>query len=480
MAIVLRLPAFSDNFVQTDEALYSICAEKILNGKALYGQIWYSGQPLMVWFYTLFVGIFGSAWLWAIRIFTILYVYITALYFGGWLGQYRPFEKYPLLPPVILILLCSSPWYTLELNAELLMLLPFMLIYETIIQLSEQRVYSYQPYFLAGILAMLCLLASFQFFIPFVSVFILYLVLKRAAIDELTAILGGGVVALTICLVILYFTDSLAGYWDMTLLYGFDWLRYEMFNDSFHNIRNSLLGFFAVEAIFAILAILGFVRFRVKYFTSLIKIRRLELGMAIWLGAGVSAIFLSVARTELHEWILIAPPLAFYATKAFDMPLPKKWLYPLILIVSFLPALFIFLSFWTQKGEDPKNKKKASKSIAQNEALKTYFKDKKIRNGIWIMEYQPEAYLALDKPCATKYVDYRIVYQKFHPLPYASTHLLVSKVESDAAIFEEFQHDKPDYILDKEDLFPKIQEMYPVLFYNYIPESVGGYKVYHP
>ena len=50
---------------------------------------------------------------------------------------------------------------------------------------------------------------------------------------------------------------------------------------------------------------------------------------------------------------------------------------------------------------------------------------------------------------------------------------------SDAAIFEEFQKNMPAYILDRSDLFPKIREMYPALFYTYKSEEVGGYKIYH-
>lgn len=476
--MLLRLPAFVGGYFPTDESLYMLCAEKILQGKALYSSVWYSGQPLIVWFYALFVAAFGSFALWALRIFTILYIYFTSLYFGIWLSEYRPFERYALLPSFLFIVLSCSPWYALELMPELLMLLPMMFCYRTIVNLSERRVYSYQPYFVTGMLMMMCVFGSFHFFLPFLALIVLYLILKRAATDELTALLGGAGVMVGIMLAFLYFTNSLGGYLDMALLYGLDLLRYEMFNDSLHNLKLTLWGFFTMQLLFVLLAILGFVRFRFTYFTSLIKIRRLDIAMTVWAVGGFTAILLSLARTELHEWILISPPLAFYATKAFEYPLPKKWLYPLMLLFSFLPIAYNNLKFWTTPNTSVLVPKEIN-PIFENQDLKTYFANKKVKNGIWLMEYKPETYLALNKPCATKYVDYRIVYQKFHPLPYASTHLLISRTESEAEIYKEFEGNLPDYVIDKQGLFPNIREMYPVLFYDYKPDSVGAYRVYY-
>ncbi len=484
LAVVLRLPVFTDGYFQTDEALNGICAQKLIQGDSLYSEIWFSGPPFMIWFYGLFTGLFGSYWLLFLRIFTILYVYYTSVYFGNWLSQYRPFDKYPLFPSVLLVVLCSSPWFSLELSPELLMLLPVMIVYRTLIDRSDKPSYSFQPYFLSGVLIMLTVTASYLFIIMFLSVIVLYLALKRAAVDELTALLGGAGIMLGIMLLTLYFGNSLFGFVDMTLLYGLDLLRYEMFNDSFIRIQSSALSFFAAESAFLLLAVIGFIRFRIKYFSSLLRIRRLEVGMMIWLIVGLLSIFFSLTQSQFHKWIIIAPPLAFYATKMFEIP-RKKWMTTAILIAAFIPSFYIYSEFWYLHFLSPQkanyvtdgNKKLP---IFTNTALKTYFKNKNPRKGIWIMEFQPELYLALDQKCATKYVDYRIVYQKFHPLPYASTHLLVSKVESDAEIFDELNKNRPDYILDRNNLFPNIREMYPALFYDYKSESVGGYQVYHP
>ncbi len=476
MAIVLRLPAFVPDYFQTDEALFGVCAQKLVEGKALYSQAWFSGPPLIIWFYSIFHFLFGKFWLIALRIFAIFYIYVFAVYFNSWLSEYRPFEKYPLLPAFIIILLSSSPWYSLELNVETLTLFPLLIAYQSIIQTSERNLVSYQPFFLTGILIMLCMMISFTSLIFFLSVIFLYLFIRRPAIDEMTALLGGSFVSLVIVCIVLYYTDSLGGFFDMGILYGFDLLKYEIFNEPFKGLQQSFFGFLTVEALFVVLAGLGFFYFRIKYFTSLVRIRRLEAGMAIWLAAGLIALFLSTSRSELHEWMLIAPPLAFYATRAFDIPF-RKWVYAPVLFLSFAPTMITYISFWV--NYNTKAIYNEGEPIFPNKALQKYFVGKYAKHGIWLMEHKPEVYLALNRPCATKYADYRIVYQKFHPLPYASTHLMVSSIESDAAIFEEFQKNMPAYILDRSDLFPKIREMYPALFYTYKSEEVGGYKIYH-
>lgn len=476
MAIVLRLPSFVTDYFQTDEALFGVCAEKLVAGKALYSEAWFSGPPVMIWFYSFFHLFFGKFWLIALRIFTMAYLYVFAVYFSSWLSEYRPFEKYPLLPPIIIILLTSSPWNVLEMNVEILILFPLLIAYQTIIQTSERTLVSYQPFFLTGILIMVCMMISFTSLMFFLSVIFLYLFLRRPAVDEMTALLGGSFVSLFIFCIILYYSDSLLGFFDMGILYGFDLIKYEIFNEPFKGLQKSFMGFLTVEALFVVLAAVGFFYFRVKYFTSLVKIRRLESGMAIWLVAGLIALFLSTSRTELHEWILISPPLAFYATRAFDIPF-RKWVYTPVLLLSFAPTMITYISFWVNYSTN--SIQKQDEPIFPNKALQQYFNGKYIKNGIWLMEHKPEVYLALNRPCATKYVDYRIVYQKFHPLPYASTHLMVSQIESDAAIFEEFQKNMPEYVLDRSDLFPKIREMYPALFYSYKSEEVGGYKIYH-
>lgn len=484
LAVILRLPAFTAGYFQTDEALVGVCALKLAAGDSLYKEIWFSGPPFMVWFYSIFITLFGSAWLTVLRIFTILYTYLTAAYFGNWLARYRPFEKYPLFPAVLLVVLCSSPWFALELSPELLMLLPMMFVYRTLIDYSEKPTYSFQPYFLAGIVLMITVTASYIFILMFISVIILYLSLKRAAIDEMTALLGGAGIALGLTILILYFGNSLLGFIDLGLLYGLDLLRYEMFTDTFKGFQHAFTSFFAAEAAFLILMAIGFVRFRIKYFTSLLRIRRLDIGMMIWLSSGIAAIIFSVTHTQFHKWVLIAPPLAFYVTKVFEIP-SKKWINPTIITLAFIPTLFIYGNFWVHYLMPQNSTPSAILSnqkdpIFKNNELKQYFSQKKqAPKGIWIMEFQPEIYLALNQKCATKYADYRIVYQKFHPLPYASTHLLISRVESDADIFDEFNKNRPDYILDRNNLFPKIKDMYSGLFYEYKAESVGGYTIYH-
>ena len=487
LIIILRLPCFDFDYFQPSESLYGICAEKIVEGKALYKEVWYSGPPLLVWFYSIFTFLFGSWWLMALRLFTGIYIYYLAVYFGGWLAQYRAFDRYPFLAPVIMVLLTCSPWYALEMSNELFIILPLLIAYQFIIDASEGYYTDYQLFFFTGILGMLCILSTYLAIVMFISVLVLYLMTRRGALDEILTILGGASLTLGICAIILFLSGSLGGFIDMGVLYAVDLLRFEILGNTFRDTQGAFTGFLAVESLFVIFAIIGFTHFRLRYYSFLVRIRRIEMVMTIWLFAGLFGLLFSGSQIQLHQWVLIAPPLAFYSTKVFDIKM-KKTFYPLLLIASFIPSIFIYISFWTGSSEPaPKRKNKKEQAKMQTspsvskEKLIAYFKYKRMKNGIWIMDFAPELYLAIGKPCATKYVDYRLAYQKFHCLPYASTHALISKVESDGEIFEEFQNNLPDYIIDKKEngLFPNIQDMYPGLFFKYKAEEVGGYKIYH-
>ncbi|MFN0201747.1 MAG: hypothetical protein ACKVTZ_09515 [Bacteroidia bacterium] len=491
LAIVLRIPCFHADYYQADESLFGICAEKIVQGKTLYDEVWFSGPPLIVWFYSLFTFFFGKFWLIAMRIFTVFYVYLLSTYFGGWMAEYRPFDKYPFIAPVFMVLLTSSPWYALEMNTTLFSLLPMLMAYMYLIEVSERNYADYQSFVFAGMLMMVCFLTTYLSGIMFLALLVLYLTIRRAAFDEMLAILGGAGVVLGLGLFILYMGDSLGGFLDMGVLYKLDLLRYEIFFAPFRDSKGALSGFLAVEGVFLILAIIGATYFRLKYYTLLVKIRRLEVAMLIWLVAGLFGLLFSLSQVQLHEWVLLAPPLAFYATKVFDFKI-QKGLSTALLIGCFVPSFFVFSGFWIESYKPQKqakafaaNQKKKEvvrlNPIIKNEELTKYFAKRYPRKGIWLMEFKPELYLYLNKTCATKYVDYRLAYQKFHCLPYASGtgHTLISKLESDAEIFEEFQKNLPDFIVDKSNLFPNLQEMYPVLFYNYKADNVGEYKIYH-
>ena len=45
----------------------------------------------------------------------------------------------------------------------------------------------------------------------------------------------------------LYYTDSLGGFFDMGILYGFDLLKYEIFNEPFKGLQQSFLVFLTIK-----------------------------------------------------------------------------------------------------------------------------------------------------------------------------------------------------------------------------------------
>ncbi len=79
---MIRLPAFHPEYYSLDESIYMINAEIVADGGIQYNDTWDNKPPLLVWFYSSFVWIFGYYALTAIRIFTIFILFLSAFIFN--------------------------------------------------------------------------------------------------------------------------------------------------------------------------------------------------------------------------------------------------------------------------------------------------------------------------------------------------------------------------------------------------------------
>ncbi|MEM6768936.1 MAG: hypothetical protein AAF655_28625, partial [Bacteroidota bacterium] len=55
---------------------------------------------------------------------------------------------------------------------------------------------------------------------------------------------------------------------------------------------------------------------------------------------------------------------------------------------------------------------------------------------------------------------------------------LLSKEENDLRVFQSFEAQMPDFIIDTTDYFPQLQQRYPALFDQYKEERVENYRIY--
>lgn len=497
LIVILRLPSFFDLYVTPEESLYLLISKTIIDEGVLYRDAWFAGPPVMPSIYQFLYFLFGEGALLASRILACFYLYICAIYFNGLLGPYKLFKRYPGLPGLLLIFLLSVPWYTLDLNATLVALLPMLVALHTIIRLGEHDSASYAPLFSAGVWLTIGIMTSYKVVFFMMGILLSYLILKKVRLDELVTLLGGTIIWLIFWLLYLYFRDSLAGYWDIGALYYLDRVGFGDAEGYEYKTLASLQLWLYIWGPVLLLAIIGLVHFRTRYFSYVNKIRSVDVLMAIWLLSCISMMAFKWRRLEYQDFMLIGPPVAFYASKTLDFPLVFRLRFLLLLALLAFPT-YLYLGYWAitfspsltwaKPGAEDSILHGGNLSIARNyEPVIHYFKEKEAPNGIWILANEPALYQELGFHCANKYTDFRIAFNKIGCFPHPKGLSLYSNQETDSRVFQQLKQYPPDFIIDPLDAFadnnspgnfPYLQRHFPSILEGYQGKPVGAYMIY--
>ena len=488
LIIALRLPSLIGGYYLHDESLYMVCAERLTHGGSIYVDAWFAGPPLIVGIYYSFICIFGSSALFAIRLFACVYIYLSAVYFNGMLMEYKPFKRYPLLPSFLFVFLVSTPWYAQEFGPTLFAIFPVLVSFHAIIKLDEGRNHSYGLLFNSGILMALCILASYKAVFILGGIVLTYLILKSPRLDHFFSLIGGVLVVLLGFLLFLFWGGMFEEFWDIGALYYLDRIGFRENEMYVYELRRTLMTGLMSWGIFVILAAFTYMHYRVRFYSYVVKIRSLESTMNMWLIVVSIALIFKLRRLDTQDFILLIPPIVFYANKAFDF----QWVHKLriaIMLISLAMPIYMYMSYW---GLAFPHSMSLARPLAEDtylhggnwqdfdlgEPIRRYFYDAEINHGIWIMGDKPELYLTLENRCANKYTDFRIVYNKFSVLPHFNDEKSVSKAERESEIFRQFLLTPPDYIIDLHKKFPYLQHRFPGLLERYVGEEVGDYMVY--
>ena len=440
----------------------------------------------MVWFYTFFCYLFGGSALLTIRIFTCFYIYLTAIYFNGFLVRFKPFKHYLGLPSILFVLLVSIPWYTQQMSASLFVLLPILIAFHIITELGEDKRTNYRLMFRAGLWLMISIMASYKIIFLLLGVILAYLILANPRLDELMSMIGGLLTVLMLVLVSLFMTGSLPYAWDQGVLYYLDRLGLAGTEVYVFEPLKTLGIWSMIWAVFLFLAIWGFFHFRLRFYSYKAQIRSGEMTMAIWLVGSLMMLSFKFNRLELSDLILMVPPLVFYASKTLDF----KWVYRMripILLVSLIMPIYTYLGYWGMVFPNsfalftPRPSQVylhgGSKMFLEKQLPVFSLESENTDLGIWVMDAQPEWYHLLGRTCANKYTDYRMVYFKFPHLAGKDVSLTSAK-EHEKEIFQQFSQHPPAFILDPNNHFKYIKKRFPRIFQMYKQEKKGDFLVY--
>ncbi len=202
-----------------------------------------------------------------------------------------------------MVLLSSTPWYALELNAEHLMMFPMIItvILLALYYIDEQG--NWSNLYWIGLLCGICVGIKYQGLTHFLVMIMGGFFLGRLGIKELVTMGLGMLTVFTFIFFGLYFTKSIINFWDIGFLYNFDYMRIGKNPDEVVSFSQGLFEYSKVWGPFILIAIIGSFYARQKYYSFAIRVRRIETIMFLWLIMGTLSILLGWNRLYLHYFI---------------------------------------------------------------------------------------------------------------------------------------------------------------------------------
>lgn len=490
--ILIRLPSFHGSYFATDESYYLLAATEIAEGGIQYIDTWDNKPPIIVWVYTLFVWLFGGGALTAIRVFTIIYLFLAAVILNRMVTENKFMKDFSILPGLLFLLLISIPWDSQELNGEQLMILPVILAFKQVISCRERAPENQRYMFVAGILIGISFMIKYQAIFLLLGIIVGYFITWVPKLTDILSFIGGFVLSLIAVITLIYFSGALPGYWDLGILYNLDYIFIGA-NPGEESAPLTNLGIYLkLWGVFLLLAGIVVVHYRLHNFTYAIRIRKIESIFLFWLAASIFTLLPGAGRLYLHYFYLAIPPLAIYASRFFELKV-KGWVATLLMVaglawpcltfghylIAAYPNTFQFADRFVAEDGWVKTKQK---ELNQDHILSFHIDPEKIKTGALILDFEPDLYLKLGIPAYGKYTNFSVAYYKFDLFSHSHDFKLLSSRESRADVYKYFRDHRPDLIIDRDEpgfrLFPQIREQMPLLFANYAESKAGKYRVY--
>ena len=482
VTVAARLPSFHANYFEQDEAFYLTCAEKLIDGGVQYLDTMDNKPPILVWFYAFFVWIFRDGAIFAIRAFTVMYLFVAALLLNQFVVNQRIIERFSLLPGFLLVFFCSVPWYAQEMNGELLMLIPIMLAMFQILKLQERSSKNNGLLLIAGMMMGLCFMIKYQAIFLLLGLMGAYLTIQSPRLSEVFSMISGFGLVIVSILGVVYLTGAMSAYLDIGLLYNLDYIFLgKNLGEELSPLFN-LGQYFKLWGPFLAVAIIAMIQLRVSYFSNAIRLRKVEAFLLFWAGSALLSLAIGGGRLYLHYFYILVPPLAIYAARFFESRL-NPWLRQLSFLLLLLVPLYTYGVFAvsaypkTFSMIDPylrPNGWISGLRVRLNEPhpLEKYIDKSLVHNGILVMDYEPEIYARLNLPCATRYTNFSLAYFRLMAFRERSQVELYSKSEPLAETYRAFRDEMPEYIIDPHDLFPLLRSQMPILFADFEARQV--------
>ncbi len=444
--LAIRIFAYRMGIPLTDpELTWMLVGERMADGFTLYKDIWTDLEPFSAATYYLLDLIFGKS-TFVYFIGSLLLVALQAFIFNNGLNQNKIFKD-PSSLPALFYVLFSSLFFDFYTLSPVLLGLTFILMAFNMICVQSRIMSGEDRFFYIGLLTGIATL----FYLPYA--FFLIFSLSALGLYSLTSLKKQMILVLAfffpyIIVFIYYFwIDNLGNYYEYALL----------------PVLNSIPEFMidlptiikiAVLPLLLLLAATAAVATRGRYIHYQYKIIKIA---GIWLFVALIALFVERTFTP-HIFIMFVPPLAFFTSHLFLISSKNK-----LVSEGFFFAMFggiLLISFYALKKPDAYTQAHLIKDVP-HEMQALNITDKKLL----VLGNQKEFYI--NNSLSGSYIDWEASEWLFNDL---------KKYEYVSSIYETFQVNQPDYIVDKDKRMAALIQVIPDLNNQY--ERIDSTTIY--
>lgn len=491
LGIVLWIPCFHPFFINFQDLIFQSIAREWINGESLYTETGGNVAPLMVLFHAVFILLFNSKALYFIKIFNIVYLIICSFLFNNALRQTKLIEDKSYLPAFFFIVFGATPWFQLGISGGLLSLLPTMLAFYTLNVSFGEGKKPFSGLMITGILAGIIILIDFHGFWILLSLLFSYIGITKFKLKEFLIIVLFSFFIIALFLLILYFSHNTSAFFANAILINFDLLfNYEI--DFFSQLTSQDSSIrFLIWCVFLLVSLICFIAFRTGKLKVTIKQWKIENLFGTWIITSILLFLFSLTKPESGLFYYVLPPFVFYVSKAFDLKFGFLIKEILLLMVIAIPALIYSLFYFcaTPDGYRIIEKQPVLSSLpgyfyhkltkdSLQEPAKKFLQTLPAHKTLLVLGNNPEFYYESNRRCSGPYIDFKTPLYRWDLFPWNETFSRFSGKESLPELYEQFEKERPDIIIDSGGYFKYLNAKLPLLFAEYYPVQFDPYIVY--
>jgi hypothetical protein len=482
MVVGLRLPSLDTAFLPQDQSVYIAVAMRAADGATLYADNWDHKPPLLLWLFEGLYTLFGAYTQHAAAVLTMVVLFLAAIFTAALSNRFRNTSRGAIWAPLLLIVLASEPWYTQELNAEVLLLLPLLWLFKLLADHAIEESGDWQSLLWAGVLSGLVFWTKYQLLLIAGAGILGFLLLSPFRLRTLFTLLAGFLLTSLVVLMVLHLRGNLEAWWRLGVLFNADyWLMGRNPGDA--DGWWGALEYLKIWGVPLLVGLVSFLRLRSVYFGLAIRERRQETLMAFWLLGGLLSIVQGGQRMYLHYFLVLLPPLIFYIIWLMQGGLPRFLTLPILLLTLVMPT-FTHATYYAVRVPAlytkvaplarPQGWLHSLHHGLQDPCpqLRTHLQAKQVQR-IWVAAFEPQWYLRLGYAPATPYVNFNMARVRMHWLPenVRNTRPL-SGEETLPNVHDAFEKDPPDVVLDPQGYFAEMRSRIYWLQRHYVPDTV--------